>query len=62
MIVRHPDDIDDPSWYPLLENSYHGGSVSPMCEAPPEDKNRRRIGFKMKDGPLEPLGPDWLLI
>lgn len=62
MIVRNPGEIDDIDWYPLMENAYHGGCVSPVCESPPEDKPRRRIGFKMKDGPLLPLGPDWLLL
>lgn len=61
MIVRHPTEIDDPDWYPLMENGYHGGCIGPFVECSPEEK-RRRIGFDIKRGKLVPMTPDWLLL
>ena len=65
MIVRHPSELDaeDPDWYPLRENGYHGGCIGSEVERYPDDKPRRPIGFRMPERETEPPAtPDWLLI
>ncbi len=62
MIYRHPTEIDDPEWYPLLEDRYHGGNVSGVQDIAPEDKPRRKIGFVMPEKEPEAPSPDWMLL